>query len=88
MIVNAIFGCAFLDGIRNHPVSAAMASKAAANIGAKDQVTLDYRFVKVNSPTPLVAKALKAKAKNDCEDVFTNLIEQAAGQILEASLKK
>lgn len=81
---------AVINGVQYGATNAAreMASRAAANISSHDQVTLDYRFVKVNSPTPLVAKALKAKAKNDCEDVFTNMIEQASGQILEVALKK
>jgi len=65
-----------------------MASKAAANIAAKDQVTLEYRFTKVNTPTPVAAKALKAKAKNDCDDVYTGLLEKASEQILEVALKK
>ena len=64
-----------------------MANQAAATIQAKDQVTLDYKFVKVKAPAPLVAKSLKAKAKTDGEDVFSTLIEQAAGQILEVALK-
>jgi len=69
-------------------VAREMASKAAANIAAKDTVTLEYRFTKVNAPAPVTAKALKAKAKNDCDDVFTGLIEQASTQILETALKK
>ena len=69
-------------------VAREMASKAAANIAAKDTVTLEYRFTKVNAPIPPTAKALKAKAKNDCDDVFTGLIEKASEQILEAALKK
>ena len=69
-------------------VAREMASKAAANIAAKDQVTLEYRFTKVNVPVPTAAKALKAKAKNDCDDVFTGLIEKASEQILEVALKK
>jgi hypothetical protein len=64
-----------------------MANQAAATIQAKDQVTLDYKFVKVKAPAPLVSKSLKAKAKTDGEDVFSTLIEQASGQILEAALK-
>ena len=64
-----------------------MANQAASRISAQDQITLEYKFAKVNMSAPLVAKALKAKAKADGEDVFSTLIEQAAGQILEVALK-
>lgn len=63
-----------------------MANQAASKISAKDQVTLDYIFVKVNSSSPLLVKTLKGKAKADGEDIISPLIEQAAGQIVEAAM--
>ena len=42
-----------------------MANEAAAKIRAKDQVTLEFNFVKVGEANSVVTKSLKAKAKSD-----------------------
>ena len=60
----------------------------AAKTTAKDVITLDFNLVAVNGTTPTLKNSLKAKAKSDGEDVFSPLIEQAAGEVLQAAMKK
>ena len=73
------------DGAKNAATN--MANQAAASIQAQDQITLEFKCVRVGAPGPLLAGSFKAKAKTDGEDVFSTLIEQASGKILEAALK-
>ncbi len=60
----------------------------AAKTVAKDVITLDFNLMAVNGATPTLKNSLKAKAKSDGEDVFSPLIEQAAGEVLQAAMKK
>lgn len=64
-----------------------MATQAAALIKTSDQVILEYNLVKVGGTTSLLSRSLKAKASSDGQDIFSNLIEQAADQILSVAMK-
>lgn len=57
------------------------AGTIAGNVKSKDEITLD---VKLNQPsgTAILAKAYKAKAKSDGEDIISGVIEQAAQAIV------
>ncbi len=63
---------------------AAMSGAAGmtGSIKAKSEVTLEYRLLAAGSSAPVLANSMKAKAKQDGEDIVTPLIEQAAGAIL------
>ena len=59
------------------------AAGVASSVKAKSEVTLDYKLMALGNTTAVVANTLKAKAKEDGEDVITPLIEQADTTILE-----
>jgi hypothetical protein len=69
---------------------AAMSSAAGLSdaIKAKSEISLDYKLVKPGSDTAVVANSLKAKAKQDGEDIISPLFEQAATAVLTAASKK
>jgi hypothetical protein len=81
-------------------IAGAMASSAAGvamsgaaglsgSIKAKSELTYQYRLVAPGTSTSVLANSIKAKAKQDGEDIVTPLIEQAAGAILaEVGRKK
>jgi hypothetical protein len=60
----------------------------AAKTSAKDVITLDFNLVAVGGTASALKNSLKAKAKSDGEDVLLPLIEQAAGEVLQAAMKK
>jgi len=60
----------------------------AAKTVAKGVITLDFNLVGVNGTTPTLKNSLKAKARSDGEDILSPLIEQAAGEVLQAAMKK
>jgi hypothetical protein len=64
------------------------AGTMAANVKAKDEVTLDVRLQAPGNATPATSKQLKAKAKADGEDILTPMIEQAAQAILDVGAKR
>lgn len=59
----------------------------AGNIKAKDELTLDYRVDRADSPNTVLAETAKAKAKSDGEDILTPQVDKAAQAIL-AAIKK
>jgi hypothetical protein len=63
------------------------ASTIADNVKAKDELTLDYRVDRADSPNTLLADTSKAKAKSDGEDILTPQVDKAAQAIL-AAVKK
>lgn len=64
-----------------------LANESVSKIKARDEVTLEFNFVKVNATSSTVTNSLKTKAKTDGEDIFSPLIEKAAEQIAEAAIK-
>lgn len=64
------------------------AAAASGNVKAKDQITLDIKLVAPGSQSPVAAKQFQAKAKADGEDIITQIVEQAAQMIVDASAKK
>ncbi|HEX5883995.1 MAG TPA: hypothetical protein VFY67_05575 [Pyrinomonadaceae bacterium] len=63
------------------------AAIVADNIKAKDELTLDYRVDRTDSPNTVLADTAKAKAKSDGEDILTPQVDKAAQAIL-AAIKK
>lgn len=64
------------------------AAEATGNVKAKDQITLEIKLVAAGSQSPVAAKQFQAKAKSDGEDIISQLVEQAAQMIVDASTKK
>lgn len=62
------------------------AANMSGQIKSKDEITLDLKMSNASGATPL-AKVYKAKAKSDGEDIISNVIEQAAQNILEGVKK-
>jgi len=60
----------------------ALNGAAKSNIKKGDQITLDYKLMRVGEAQPVVAQAVVAKAKESGEDLVSPLIEQAATQVL------
>jgi len=54
----------------------------AANIKAKDEVSLEYKLDKTETANTLLTNSAKAKAKSDGEDILTPLIEASAQTIM------
>ncbi len=63
------------------------AATIAGNIKAKDELTLEYRVDRTDSPNTVLADSAKAKAKSDGEDILTPQVDKAAQAIL-AAVKK
>ena len=63
------------------------AATIAGNIKAKDELSLDYRLDRADSPNTLLSETAKAKAKSDGEDILTPQVDKAAQAIL-AAVKK
>ena len=63
------------------------AATIAGNTKAKDELSLDYRVDRTDSPNTVLADTAKAKAKSDGEDILTPQVEKAAQAIL-AAVKK
>jgi len=54
----------------------------AANIKAKDDLSLEYKLDKTENPSTVLTNTAKAKAKSDGEDILTPVIESAAQTIV------
>jgi len=63
------------------------AATIADNVKAKDELTLDYRLDRADSPNTVLAETGKAKAKSDGEDILSPQVDKAAQAIL-AAVKK
>lgn len=59
-----------------------------SSIKAKDEVTLQYKLEPLDRSRQQSANTVKAKASQDNEDVVTNLIEKAAGEVVATVSKK
>jgi len=59
----------------------------AANIKAKDELTLDVRVETPGRLIPLVARQFKAKATSAGEDIITPVSQQAAQSIIEGLVR-
>ena len=57
-------------------------------VKAKSEVDFEYKLVKPGSATAIAASSLRAKAKQDGEDIVSPLIAQAAGAVLAAVSNK
>lgn len=67
----------------------AMASLTQAQSGsvkARDEISLTYQFVAVGGTKPLIEETLKAKAKENGEDLLRPLVEQVATKTVTAAL--
>jgi hypothetical protein len=59
-----------------------------SSIKAKDEVTLEYKLEPLDRGRQQSANTAKAKASQDNEDVVTDLIEKAAGEVVATVSKK
>ena len=57
-------------------------SSLATTIKAKDEVTLEYKLVRVGDSKAVVSNSMTAKAKENGEDIITGMIETAANEVL------
>lgn len=57
-------------------------SMLANQIKAKDELTLEYKLVRVGDSQAVISKSVTAKAKENGEDIITGLIETAANEVL------
>lgn len=64
------------------------AAYIAGTIKAKDEVSFQYKLYGMNNASPRLTQMLKAKARQDGEDVLSPLIEQAARATLIEATKK
>ena len=74
-------------GYGSETQSRATNSSMAANIKAKDELTLDVRVETPGRPIPLVARQFKAKATSAGEDIITPVSQQAAQSIIEGLVR-
>lgn len=63
------------------------AATIAGNTKAKDELSLEYRIDRTDSPNTVLADTAKAKAKSDGEDILTPQVEKASQAILAAVRK-
>jgi hypothetical protein len=54
----------------------------ASTVKARSEITFEYRLMASGNASPVLANAIKVKAKEDGEDVISPLVEQAATDIL------
>ena len=57
-------------------------STLADSIKAKDELTLEYKLVRVADSKAVISNSAKAQAKENGEDIITGLIEAAANEVL------
>jgi curli biogenesis system outer membrane secretion channel CsgG len=77
-----------MSAAANAQAAQVAASSAAGTVKAKNDVAFEYKLMAVNNTTPLLASAVKAKAKTDGDDVISPLIQQAAASIVAELTKK
>jgi hypothetical protein len=61
---------------------AARSAAIAANIKAKDELSLEYKLDKTENASTVLTNTGKAKAKSDGDDILTPVIESAAQTIV------
>lgn len=57
------------------------ATSVSANVKSKDEITLDLKLAKIDG-TSVLAKAYKVKAKSNGDDIISQVVEQAAEEIV------
>jgi hypothetical protein len=57
------------------------ATSVSANVKSKDEITLDLKLNKVDG-TSALAKAYKVKAKSNGDDIISQVVEQAAEEVV------
>jgi len=57
------------------------ATSVSSNVKSKDEITLDVKVSKIDG-SPALAKIYKAKAKSNGDDIISQVIEQAAEEIV------
>ena len=62
------------------------AASVSAGVKAKDEVSLDLKLNTIDG-SPVLAKAYKAKAKSNGEDIISQVVEQAAQAVMSAVTK-
>ena len=76
-------------GVAASTAAAASASTMSSSVRAKNEVSLEYSLVVPGKDTPTLTNTLKAKAKQDGEDVITPLVTQAVTAVFaQVSPKK
>lgn len=65
---------------------ASLTQAQAGSVKARDEITLSYQLVTRNGTKPPVEETLKAKAKEDGEDLLRPLAEQVATKAVTAAL--
>ncbi|CAN5363974.1 hypothetical protein BH10ACI3_BH10ACI3_04120 [soil metagenome] len=64
------------------------AGDLALTIKAKDEVTLEYGLINVETGNTAATGKIKAKAGKDGEDILSPMLEQSVNAVLKAALKK
>lgn len=65
---------------------ASLSQAQAGSVKAKDEISLTYQFVTISGEKPPLEATLKAKAKEDGEDLLRPLVEQLATTAVTAAL--
>lgn len=65
---------------------ASLTQAQAGSVKARDEITLNYKFVVLSGSGPLVEESLKSKARQDGEDLLRPLVEQLAEKTVNAAL--
>ena len=64
------------------------AGDLAISIKSKDEVTLEYSLVSVETQGAAASGKIKAKAGKDGEDILSPMLEQSVNAVLTVALKK
>jgi len=64
------------------------AGDLALTIKAKDEVTLEYNLLNVQTQASAASGKIKAKAGKDGEDILSSLLEQSVNAVLTVALRK
>lgn len=72
--------------IRDETASAI--DRAVAGIKARDELSLEYKLYAVGAATPRLEQTVKAKAKQDGQDILSPLVEKTATALLKELTKK
>ncbi len=65
---------------------ASLTQAQAGSVKARDEISLTYQFVTVAGGTPVLEETLKAKAKENGEDLLRPLVEQVAEKTVTVAL--
>ena len=89
---------AMIAGVATQAISAAAIQSAqedaiasltqaqAGSVKARDEISLTYQFVAVAGGKPVLEETLKAKAKENGEDLLRPLVEQVAEKTVSVAL--